>query len=551
MRAKSNRHFQRGAIGILGALTLLLLVIFTALVIDSTRLWMVKRQLQTVADMSAIEAARGLGGCSPSLGDVFTRANQAALANGYTENLANAPNIVEMGSVSTVAGRRHFTADGSARAVHVKVTKKVPASLIAKGVFGNDVTLFAEAVSLPNASIAAFNIGTTALTLNTEDSLLLDGLLSGLLGSTIKLDLVSYQGLANTNITLADLIKVEGSVLSVDELLDTQFSAGQLLTLVSEAVKLPENAVPDLVNVALSKLVVGAAHNTQISLGQLLNVNQNSQAEALNAKLNVLNLVNMIASVSNGQNAVTIPLAVNLPGLVSVNAIVNVIEPAQMAIGPPPAVENAEACTFAKTAQVRVGVAVLVNVLGLAKVDLALNVQAANGSAALRSIKGSNTTTDIAFETNTSLLTTSLTNTAGSGPARISLLAGLVPLADIGLNIPQPSSTARTSIMQIERPVKDHLPQTLTVNGSLSNTFEQLFSQPGALKVELLGGALDLLGVLTALVNEVVSTVVAPLLTSISKLLLDPLLKILGISIANMDVTVDDVILTNSGSLVI
>lgn len=553
MRAKSNRHFQRGAIGILGALTLLLLVIFTALVVDSARLWMVKRQLQTVADMSAIEAARGLGGCSPSLGDVLTRASQAALANGYTENLANAPNIVETGSVSTVAGRRHFTADGSARAVHVKVTKKVPASLIAKGIFGNDVTLFAEAVSLPNASIAAFNIGTTALTLNTQDSILLNGLLGGMLGTPIDLKLVSYQGLANTNITLADLIKVQGPILSVDELLDTKFSAGELLTLISKAVELqsPLGGVSndDPLSAALNGIITiagAAVKNTQISLGQLLNVNQNSQAEALNAKLNVLNLINMIASVSNGKNAVTIPLAINLPGLASVNALVEVIEPAQMAIGPA-ATGNGDTCTIAKTAQVKVSVAAVVLVdinipllPPVAEVDLALNVEAASGSAGLRSIEGSNNTTDITFETKTSLIKTSLSSTKGPD-ARISLLG--LTVAKIGLDIPLPA-TASTSSMQIERPVKEHLPQTLTVNGSLGTTFGQLQQGADALQVEVLGLNLGIVG-------TIVSTVVTPLLTAISKGILDPLLKVLGISIANMDVTVDDVILTNSGSLVI
>lgn len=541
MRAKSNRRVQRGAIGLIGVITLLLLLIFTALVIDSTRLWMVKRQLQTVADISAIEAAKAVGVCNPSLNDVMAKASQAALANGYTENIANAPNIIETGSVSTVAGRRHFIADGSARAVHVKVTKKVPASLVARGIFGNDVTLSAEAVSLPNASIASFSVGTTALTLNTQDSTLLNGLLGGMLGTSINLSLVSYQGLANTNITLADLIKAEGSVLTVDELLTTQFSAGELLTLISKAVELPENAVPDAVNDTL-KLAGAAVHNTQISLGQLLNVNQNSHAEALNAKLNLLNLINMIASVSNGKNAVTIPLAVNLPGLASINALVEMIEPAQMAIGPPPA-ENGEICTFAKTAQIRVSAVVNANVLGLAKVDLALSVQAVDGSAGLRNIAGNNTTTDVTFETITSLVTTSLTNEAGTGPARISLLAG-IPLADIGLNISQPSSTASTSIMQIERPIiKNILPLTPIINGALSNTFEQLLSQPSALTVNILG--LDL-GV-----GSIVSNVVTPLLASISKLLLDPLLKVLGISIANMDVIVDDVILNNPSSLVI
>ena len=49
---------QRGAIGLFGIMTLLLAVLFVSLVVDSGRLWMQKRQLQSIADIAAIEAAQ-------------------------------------------------------------------------------------------------------------------------------------------------------------------------------------------------------------------------------------------------------------------------------------------------------------------------------------------------------------------------------------------------------------------------------------------------------------------------------------------------------------
>ncbi len=48
---------QRGAIGLMAALTLTLALAFMLLVVDTGRLYLEKRSLQRVADMAALEAA--------------------------------------------------------------------------------------------------------------------------------------------------------------------------------------------------------------------------------------------------------------------------------------------------------------------------------------------------------------------------------------------------------------------------------------------------------------------------------------------------------------
>ncbi len=253
-------------------------------------------------------------------GSQASQASQAAVTSGYTGNI-----IVETGSVSAVkdVGIRNFTKDASARAVHIKVTKTALASLIAGGIFGDNVTLEAEAVSLASTSSAAFSVGTTALTINTQDSVLLNDLLSEMLNTqtTINLDVIGYQGMANTSITLANLIKAEKNILSVDELLNLELNAGQWLSLISGAIRHTDTIDTDspLLRVVndVSHLANKAGNNTEInfSLGKIFNINPNSQAEALNAKLNVLNLVNMIARMAGDKKALGIPLEVNLPGL--------------------------------------------------------------------------------------------------------------------------------------------------------------------------------------------------------------------------------------------
>ena len=68
---------QRGAIGLFGILTLLTGLLFTALAVDAGRLWMERRQLQSIADMAALEAA-GTIGCAANLADVQAAAQAAA-----------------------------------------------------------------------------------------------------------------------------------------------------------------------------------------------------------------------------------------------------------------------------------------------------------------------------------------------------------------------------------------------------------------------------------------------------------------------------------------
>src|SRR5688572_4286024 len=89
-------HYQRGAIGLAGVLILLTAILFTALVVDSGRLWMQQRQLQSIADMAVIHASRHLG-CNANLQNVIQMAQLAAVNNGFGGQLSANPNQVSLG----------------------------------------------------------------------------------------------------------------------------------------------------------------------------------------------------------------------------------------------------------------------------------------------------------------------------------------------------------------------------------------------------------------------------------------------------------------------
>ncbi len=532
-------RYQRGAIGLAGVLILLTAILFTALVVDSGRLWMQQRRLQSIADMAAIHASRHLG-CNANLQNVIQMAQQAAVNNGFGGQLSANPNQVLLGRVDTVQGVRQFTADGSSEAVYVRTTDEVPRSLIAGGLIGGTMTLRAEAVSVSDPPLAAFGAGSFTASLNTEQSVLLNGLLGGMLGSSLNLDVISYRGIAGTSITLQDMLAVSGQVGTVDELLDTNMQVGELLELFANAAG--QDGAADVQAIAAMQTIASlAVSNANVRLGDVLAVTTPDTNAAATVGLNALSLITTAAMIANGTNAINLPLAVNVPPIASINVQLTVIEPPQIAVGP--AAGDGDMCTEVRTAQIRMRAGVLVDVL-LARVDLALNVEVAQGSAGLRSIQQNDGQTEVEIEATPGIAALTLTNNAGNPPATISLLG--ITIARIGLNLPIQPPNAQALEYSVAHPVVDNLPQMQSIDSPLGSSLENALAQPNALDVTLLGLGLNL-----GLVNNVVSTIVGPLLSEIGRVLLDPLLDLLGIRIGGLDVTLHDVQYRQTKPLVI
>ena len=79
----NSRAQQRGAIGLMAALTLGLVLVFMLLVVDGGRLYMEQRKLQRVADMAALEAVSRAGTCLGSTPTATRYANQSAIRNTF------------------------------------------------------------------------------------------------------------------------------------------------------------------------------------------------------------------------------------------------------------------------------------------------------------------------------------------------------------------------------------------------------------------------------------------------------------------------------------
>jgi uncharacterized membrane protein len=393
------------------ALTLSLMVLFVALVVDVGRLVVAQRQLQSIADLAALDAARVTGACSGMTrtdpGAVLAVAQAAAaqrdfLGPPYAGNLGAAPNSVEIGTVSTGAdNRRQFTATGTAEAeaVRVALSQPVARSIFLPAAYGGTVSLGAVAVARTPA-VASFSAGSGLLSLDSSQSALLNAVLGTLLGSSLNLDVVDYKGLANAQVNLLQLLEVNDlGVGTVEELLDADITVAQLLEITAAALQAVDPNVADILVGQI--LAIGVPLETTIRLGDLLALDLPASDAALSAGINVLDLFSASVLLANKDHFVDVPavgLNVAIPGLgtlASVKLNLHIIEAPRLAVGPPGLTAKGTYRTEAHTSQIGLTLAATVadidlNLLGLIRLDTAVKldllVQGAQTSAHLDSI---------------------------------------------------------------------------------------------------------------------------------------------------------------------
>ncbi|MGU9818790.1 pilus assembly protein TadG-related protein [Pseudomonas sp. LF135] len=369
---------QRGAIGLMAAGVLAVVLAFTLLVIDSGRLYLEKRKLQGVADTAALEAVSRNGTCLAGL-SAAAYAGQSVARNYFVVGNGNTL-VTSCGSVTTGAsGQRTFSANPAlSSAIQVVVSKTVTTS-VAGGVWalfsGNPVSLntvlSATAVAAkPTPSLAQLTINSTLASVNTASASLLNPLFSGLLGGNLNLTLAGWNGLLNTNISLLSYLDQLAINLGVTagnytQLLNTNVTASQLIQ--AAITVLTANGATADVLTALGSLKIAAINQAPLTLGQILQLQTGTTAAALNANLQVFQLIQGVVQLSNSQSAAAATLPVSLLGLANITTQVKVIEPPQLsAIGDPalaaanPLGPNA---IYVRTAQVRTEVTVSLPVL--------------------------------------------------------------------------------------------------------------------------------------------------------------------------------------------
>lgn len=587
-----GRERQQGAIGVMAAATLLLALICLALVIDTGRLYYEQRKLQRVADMAALEAASQSGMCAAPGTDPQAYALASAAKNDFVPATAN-DLVAKLGSVAFdnqyggADSRRVFTEGGSIQdSVQVRVSRTVPSSLVLNvaSLFSGakaQTTLSAEAVARRTA-MAGLSAGSGVASLQTSASPLLNPLLGGLLGTTLNLDVVTYQGIANTNITLLALsqqLQAAGVNLelgSINSLLNANVTAVQLIQAMINAADASQLAGVDvgLLRTALASINVPGA---QLSLAQIIKVMAPGDIadEALNATVNLFDLLMATALVANKNHAVTVPAqTLSIPGLATQTLSLTVISPPTIAIGYPGRDSNGNWRTVAYNAQVQVNVGAEVNLLNMnlvhLKLDLAVTV--APGYAALESIQCAGVGQPV-----------TVTVKAQPGVASAALDAQVWLLGDatgslvnvVVTNKNTGASGEKTSVgTELAVPGEQSLTFTVNTPDDVPTEPQRVSSPLGAslgtgltslansLKIEVQAGGncASILSWLLCPLSELVSSIadlaldltaaLGALVNALGEQLVDPLLSLLGIQTGILDVRLID-LQTNGTELLI
>lgn len=382
---------QRGAIGLMAAVTLGMVLLFMLLVVDSGRLYFEQRKLQRIADVAVLEAVSRGGSCLTTPKTAQTYANESATRNGFTPAGTQTLGIT-CGTLKTIDSLRTFVADDTkSDAIRVIATTVVPSSvagglweLFSNGSFKLDTHLTASAVgNKPGARLAQLTIRSTVLVIDESKSKILNLLWGQLLGGKLKIEVAGWQGLVDTNINLLsylDLLKTELDLnaLSYDQVLKSNIKATALIDV---AIKLltSNGTKTSIATDGLLKLQA-LLGSTTLKLGDILKLQTDTGSAGLDTSLNVFQLVEayvQLANISNGASA-SIPL--DIPGIVNGAIKVKVIEPPQLsAIGDPelakldPHPNLPGNRIYVRTAQVRVGLTLKLPVLDTPVVQLVLN----------------------------------------------------------------------------------------------------------------------------------------------------------------------------------
>jgi len=279
--ARARRRDERGAVAVFVAAVLVVLLAITAIVIDLGMERVTARDLQSMADVVALDLAREIQGQPQS--QLEGEGNFQNPASAVRQSAARNPDVlgdnlnieVDWGSYDGVWN----TATNPPTAVRVIASADTDYSVMSGS---GDVTRTAYASS---ASSACYKLGTFVAAIRSGDSTVL-GPLNYLLD--VNLHLVSYQALANANVTLGDLAAT-ATFGSPQELLTGTVSYADLISALIEV--LSNQPGSDSVAIsALGSIRASAGALGAIALGDVLHVAPTDTA-ALGMDLSVLDIV--------------------------------------------------------------------------------------------------------------------------------------------------------------------------------------------------------------------------------------------------------------------
>ena len=515
---------QRGAISILGAFTLVLALMLTGLSLETARLWLTKRELQTTADMAAMAAARHTG-----CGSTRTSALQAAqamvnangLSGGYTLDLKRG--VHDRDPVSRVNTFQVNDTEAS-NAAQVTLTRTVEPSLLASGLLSSESTVMkVTATAKGGPPQAAFSIGSFA-SITQNQANFITNLFRAILGnSSLNLGVAALTDLAGTSVNLLALQAAAGAA-TIEELLNREVPISQLFQWL--ATSSPSAAAAS----QLSQLgSISVNSGLKVRLRDVLDVQIPASQASATVNINVLDLVQTSLLVGKGKG--TINLGFNVANVAGVT--LNLLNPPKIAVGPAGKSLGGAWCTEAKSAQFSLKVGLNVGLPGLLALDMAVYVDTLQtaGRLASMSIAPGNTVGNFNVASDVVVLRLNDAKTTdGSKRATITGLFG-IPLVGIDLRLPLLSANNASAPFNIQS--TNELPKRVATQGVGSGTLAGLLGDDTVIKFVILG----LLPIDLSIIQDIV---MFPLKV-IASTVVEPILQVLGFDIGLVRVQLLDV----------
>ncbi|CAN7316714.1 pilus assembly protein TadG-related protein [Bosea sp. LjRoot90] len=316
---------HRGLSSIVFAGSSMVLFGFGTMAVDVGSFFYQKRRQQTATDLAALAAAADLGKADAA-------ARSSAGRNGYT---AAAVERVQLGTYTadaTLAPEMRFQPSSAAGANAARIEMRATTPMILGRVIGasglgneaGDVAILTRATAAQDMQ-AAFAVGSRLVRLEGGA---LNGLLGGLLGTSLSLSVMDYEGLARARIDLFGFARqlatrASISALTFDEVARAQVRIGDVILAAQDGAR-AQGAGSDAI-AALGRLAsVLAGSGQRINLQSLVSFGtygsrQLNEEVPIKASLSALDLVSATAQIANGARQLDLGLAVNVPGLASVS----------------------------------------------------------------------------------------------------------------------------------------------------------------------------------------------------------------------------------------
>lgn len=555
------RRDERGAVVPIVAVLIGLLITVTALTVDLGTQRVARTDMQSLADLVALDASRSLGGQTTSAlltGGTFATGVVASVGRNSSTVGAKPTLVVEIGTYAgttfTPSGSLRYTAgDAAVSAVTITTGATVPTAV---RVSTGTTTSFSfvpgtgavnrSAVAVTDSS-ACFEVGSYAAAVRSSGSALLNPLLSSI-NSNLNLTTAGYQGLATTSIKLADLATALG-VGSVQQLATATVRYTDFYAAVAQV--LSNNGQTAYVSL-LQSLSTSVSSSASFAVASLLTLDTGA-GQVAKATANVLDLVSASAFLLNGSTLLDVPAQASVPGVTGLSAKLKLIQAIQKYCG-----RVGTTATPASTSQVDLSATATLSssTLGISGVGtvsisagtspVSVAVAAAPTTAQLASVTCTTPTSSVqgaSLALSSGLLTTTVTVPLRVQGSALSLL-GLGGLVNVDIRTSvvvstTVSPTSTTFTITIPPKAFDTAYSTGTSSVTLGGTTTKTGTTVSATLVLGLVSTTLSTAQVDSILDPVVNAVVAPLVSSLSTALVSPLLTLLGIEVAGADVILD------------